>query len=610
MPKRNIAGGYSLSSDDSGDEPEVQSASKKRKYEPPRLSVSTPSVNKANPPPFNFPKPPTTTTPKASGSTSTQPKHPIGGEQTFGGALPSMPTPANAPSLLNIPIVPPSDTPVPTPITNIKGKGRAPLPAESDEDSVPDTSVPSGSGAGASRQLLEQRIDEMSERLQTLETRNDERHRETQDQLTTIMKAVEGLHVLLSIARAPALSPSEPVLGGPNAPSEASAMNPKINPPLTPELSTLIMSVVGGFPSRVGKKVTGDQDNNSKKKYAREVFWATFSINGLNELRPPFLDANGRVDYFPEEFVDLKTGYKQPFPDWGEPMTQQMVWVPTLLWRWKAMIPHDTGPTSTMLRNMSDEEALIFLHDGPFKSARNEWGKKKYTKDQLDDMRSNARQDRRAESKSLIRSLFRPEVPAITGPEHDWLFHSGMVSRDVSDNEGEIEVHRNEGIALWVTSFNEAADTAHQKGLTKYRHPRKKKKVVLVPTHIPQLERGKGRHKKIVPIAICAFSKKLRRSQPELFKSSTHLINSSIQVAPDILAFLEKYPKEDSDVDSDSETEAMEAGERHLPEEIRGGGEYAGNTNLDVGVEEEPEEPKEPEEPMVSDVSDSEYKFW
>ncbi|EUC54399.1 hypothetical protein RSOL_045900, partial [Rhizoctonia solani AG-3 Rhs1AP] len=166
------------------------------------------------------------TTPQASGSISSRPKPLVAAKRTSGGVFPSMPTPKHTPTLMNVPIVPLSDeeTPVLTPIASRKGKGYAPVPIQSEEgsdsydDSVPDIGVPGPSRSGASsRQLLERQINDMSDQLQSLEARNDEQHRETQEQLTSIIKSIESLHTLVLASHAPAPSPSNMIQSGPSA---------------------------------------------------------------------------------------------------------------------------------------------------------------------------------------------------------------------------------------------------------------------------------------------------------------------------------------------------------------------------------------------------------
>ena len=116
--------------------------------------------------------------------------------------------------------------------------------------------VPSGSGSGASRQLLEQRMDDMSTQIQSVNSQTEELRRETKEQFAMLNKGIEDLRSLFTTTLAP-----------PNNPVKDKAPDGRVmaNPPLTREFSTLILNVCDGFQSRIGNKPKGDKTYNSKK---------------------------------------------------------------------------------------------------------------------------------------------------------------------------------------------------------------------------------------------------------------------------------------------------------------------------------------------------------
>ncbi|CUA74598.1 hypothetical protein RSOLAG22IIIB_11343 [Rhizoctonia solani] len=599
MTKRKLASGYEISSDESSNELKAPPPKKSKQFQPPRLSLSTSNVNKTKTHTFNFPTPSTNATPSTA-----QPKAVTDASQSRAGGSTSMPTPPDRPGVPRAPIPSLSDDEAAVSPTVAKGKNRAPAPvvlegeSSSDEkDQVPHTSIPSGSGAGSSRRLLEQHMNEMSTQLQSIDAQAKQNHREIKEEFGTLKQSIEELRVLF-ITKA---VPSNPTDDKPAAQPVSASGKRMTNPRPTKEFSDLVIKVATEYRSRVGHKETGNA------RHARKAWDDVTMLNGKPAPHPSFVDSNGNDDYFPKAFADPITGYRQPFPNYDKPMDQQTAWVPTVYERFVSTVPHDNGSVSTMLRGLSDEQILILIHDGPFSTARGNWGKRGKLGNK-DEQNSHARREKRSERICEARSLRREEVPALMGAEWDWVYHPGMMSRHVSDDEGNITVERNEGRAQWLTNFYEANDLASRRRSVKPN-------VVLVAPSIPKLRTRRGGKvtKKLLPIGLCGFSKKFRRENSELFESSEDLLNTRLSTPPDISAFLAKYPKVDEPelepntvgLDGEAGDDLREVGAFNTGVEDEG---EDADTEEDL-EEREPgqpkklEEPKEPDEPKELDES-------
>lgn len=120
-------------------------------------------------------------------------------------------------------------------------------------------------------------------------------------------------------------------------------------------------------------------------------------ITASKEIRPYFEDEYGEPDTLPTQFVDPDTRYCRPYPHWKCPLTKQVAWVPTFLLRVRSTIPKDDSDVSNMLRNLSDEQIVTLLNDGPFKSAQTAWRDMKRTDVEIEAMRSSARRYQRVD---------------------------------------------------------------------------------------------------------------------------------------------------------------------------------------------------------------------
>lgn len=192
-------------------------------------------------------------------------------------------------------------------------------------------------------------------------------------------------------------------------------------------------------------------------------------IQAAKEIRPYFEDRYGEPDTLPEQFIDPETGYCQPYPHWKAQLIKQVAWIPTYVLRFRSTILNDQSELSNRLRSLSDEQIIILLSDGPFKSAQTAWRDMKKSDDELEVMRSCARRYQRVErvrnvdlgnyvfihmrsQKSVVRAGYIKTIPSLQGSEWDFLSHPGYMSPDESDDERGLVTQRPEHRAQWVSS--------------------------------------------------------------------------------------------------------------------------------------------------------------
>ncbi|KAF8604848.1 hypothetical protein BDV93DRAFT_555276 [Ceratobasidium sp. AG-I] len=321
------------------------------------------------------------------------------------------------------------------------------------------------------------------------------------------------------------------------------------NPPPSPELVATISKVVSEARSRVGKK-KGGADDNSCKEHARNSFYRMLGIAAASDIRPYFEDSYGEPDTLPSQFVDPDTNYCRPYPHWKTSLAKQPAWVPTYILRFRSTIPNDQSKLSTMLRGLSDEQILVLLNDGPFKSACTAWRNMKKTDTDIEAMRSSARKYQRCDRKAGVRGVYIQTIPSLLGSEWEYLYNPGYVSPDESDEEGVLVTKQPAYRARWETNLYEAIQVAErEKGRARPGlYPRlPSTRIETVRRPIPHLERGTGSGKVTIRIALCGLSKSWRKAYPDEIQKSTHLLNMKAVTKPDISAFLAKHPMPEID---------------------------------------------------------------
>ncbi|QRV94933.1 hypothetical protein RhiJN_22951 [Ceratobasidium sp. AG-Ba] len=459
--------------------------------------------------------------------------------------------------------------------------------------------------------ILERQINALATAQEEYKLSNDEQHQRTDEKLNRILEAVAQLSQSRTVTGN--LTPVSRSI----TPSGPPGPEPKLylaNPAPTPELIAIISKVVTEARNRVGTK-KGGTENNSIKEHVRVTWYRMLGITSAKGVRPHFEDDFSEPDTLPAKFLDPETNYCQPFPHWSASLTKQTAWVPTYLLRFRSTIPNNESELSNMLRALSDEQILILLHDGPFKTAQTTWrdfytscdtwnfpvdlsdadassfdivlpigqvrrvqpknltscrrshkvlpeqlvverdSDMRKSKEEIDTMRSNARRYQRSDRKAAARGRYIATIPSLQGPEWEYLSHPGYTSPDESDDEGQLITKRPDYRAQWETNLFEAIQVAeHEKAKAKPGLcPRfPKRQLEITRRPIPQLERGTGTNKVIVRVALCGISKAWREANPHEFTKYAPLINAKATTKPDISAFLARYPMPDTAENAES----------------------------------------------------------
>ncbi|KAF8603709.1 hypothetical protein BDV93DRAFT_508345 [Ceratobasidium sp. AG-I] len=548
MSKRKVvAGGYEESSDGGDDESVLvlESTTKRPKpvpYAPPRLST----VPKAATGPFQLPRSQTPSlrgsAPPGSATSSTSnsmlPSKPLTSTSHAGTSL------QNNWAVLDAVGLPRGVAPDLELVDNasrrpsvdaevgLKSEGKK---SNSAADS---SSIPTKPTQARSNISLERLLNELQGGFETFVASSNEQHKRTNETLARLLDAINHWTPTGNTAftQAP---------GGTFSTGFTSDAKPyHSNPVASPDLIEIVFKVLSESRNRVGKKKGGSEDN-SLKEHARTTFYRMLGISAAKEIHPYFEDEHGEPDTLPVQFVDPETKYCQPYPHWKASLAKQTAWIPTYILRFRSTVPNDRSDLSTMLRGLSDEQIVVLLSDGPFKTAQTAWRDMKKADEELEAMRSNARKYQRTERKATMRGRYIKTISTLQGPEWEYLYHPGYMSQDESDDEGGLVTKRPDHRSQWETNLYQAIRIAHfnkagaQPG--PYSYP-PSIKVEVVKRSIPHLERGTGTSKVTVRIALCGISKSWRENHQAELTKYAHLINTKATVKPDIAAFLSSNP--------------------------------------------------------------------
>ncbi|KAG8743115.1 hypothetical protein FRC11_014007 [Ceratobasidium sp. 423] len=385
---------------------------------------------------------------------------------------------------------------------------------------------------------VQRQINELSASVEELRRTNDSQHARTDEKLMHLLETVRKMVPAADKAPVPASAGSDS--------SEAGASNTKIgftNPKPTPETITLVSKVVTETRLRIGKK-KGNTDDNSVKEHARSTFYRMLGIVAAKDVRPYFEDEHGEPDTLPAQFMD-PDGYCQPFPHWRVPLTKQVAWVLTYIERFRLTIPNDDSELSNKLRSLTDEQIIVLLNDGPFKSGQTAWRDMKKSSEELGQMRSQIRRYLRAERKASIRASYFKHIESLQGPEWEYLSHPGFMSPEVSDSEGTLVTERADYRAQWVNNLYDGVRMAEVQRM--HNRPGSHSRLAprgatVVKRPIPQLERGTGGNKVTVRIAACSLSKSWRATNADNVRKYAHLLDMKITAKPRTDDFLAQHP--------------------------------------------------------------------
>ncbi|KAF8594940.1 hypothetical protein BDV93DRAFT_564924 [Ceratobasidium sp. AG-I] len=439
MSKRKVGpGGYLESSDDSEVDATSQTTSKKpRPYKPPMANmIKKPGANAFLLPRLNTP---------GSSARASQPPAATASSS-------SRPTPIAKTAATTSHMPTPKDTPLLQKDISLWDRDLSESDAEKDYPTSPVTTFgqrsavhtapppvapqPQETMRARSNISIERAINDLTAQVEAQIRQSEQSQKETDQKLTAILETIDRLVVVQQAVPAPTPAPAPE----PDQPP-ADKITYLTNPALTPELSNIIIQVCGSAPSRSGKSKESNALQNGLRAHTRDTWYGMLRIAAAKDVGPYFEDANKQPDTLPAQFRD-KTGYCQPYPHLRAPLTKQMIWVPTFMLRFKKTISVGDSEVSKALRDMSDYQIVVLLHDGPFKTAQNEWRRQKLTVAQLDEMRAEARRKMRADRTATTRGSYFRAIPSLQGPEYGFLWNSGYVSREVSDGEGGTIIER------------------------------------------------------------------------------------------------------------------------------------------------------------------------
>ncbi|QRW10141.1 hypothetical protein RhiLY_09140 [Ceratobasidium sp. AG-Ba] len=360
--------------------------------------------------------------------------------------------------------------------------GPAGLPVEPADSTVSNTpqaavhsssgpSVGSNSNASRSTLAMERQMNEMNDGLQDLKRTSEQRQMATDSTLAQILNAIQRLES--------ASTPSPTGFTSSTPPDEKHDLS---GLGITTGLAMMMSRVVSGSRSRVGKKKGGE--------HTRTTLYGLAKIRSANDVQPYYEDEYGQPNTLPEAYFDRATGQGRVFPHWKAPLNKQLAWLPYYLRRFKATIPHDNSELSEALRALRDEEILILLNDGAFKTCCAAWHTitLNKTKDKIEAMKSNARRYQRTERKAISRGgRIKAEIPSVQGPGWEYLSHPKYMSQDESDNDGILTTKRPEYRAKWITNLFEAMDVLERER-PRPKHQALAHRVEIVKRPIPHLE--------------------------------------------------------------------------------------------------------------------------
>ncbi|QRV80056.1 hypothetical protein RhiJN_08071 [Ceratobasidium sp. AG-Ba] len=389
---------------------------------------------------------------------------------------------------------------------------------------------------------FERQINMLATGLEDFMTSVDERHQRTDDKLTYLTTIVEKM----ISERA---SQSQDFTPGSTPPPAMLLSNPSeplvfTNPSPTAELSSIVLKVTSEARSRVGKKKSGPEENGVKD-HIRGQFYQMLNISSAKEIRAFFVDEYGVPDTLPSQFADPQTGYIDPCPYWLGTLAKQLAWIPTYLLRVQITIPNNQTDLSKVLRSLTDEQILIYLNDGVYRTCQTTWRDMKKSDKEIETSRSSARQYKRRERRATTRARQIKKIPSLQGPEWTYLSNPGYVSAEESDGEGGLVVKWPDYRPQWEINLYNAIDVAeakHARAKTGGNSCSVQRRIEPIPCPIPQLQRGTGAGKIVIQIPLCSFSKSWQARNVEQLKKSTHLVNMKLVDKPDINTFLAEHP--------------------------------------------------------------------
>ncbi|KAG8721868.1 hypothetical protein FRC08_009391 [Ceratobasidium sp. 394] len=391
--------------------------------------------------------------------------------------------------------------------------------------------------------LLERQISQLTTKFEQSCEALDMKYQKIEDKMTQLLNAIA---LVTSLVQGPG--------SGSAIQQVASVADSSIvltNRMPTPELLAIIAKVS----SLNMSKELGTYEN-AVKAFAREAWYHMLKISAAKEIRPFYEDDFGNPDVFPQQFTDPITGYCMPFPHWGKVLQKQPLWVPTYVDHFHGLISKEGGELAELLRSFSEEDIVLLLFNGPWKTAQTAWRSSNKTDADLQAMRARQASCHRAERKAIARSEHVQSIGALQGPTWAFLSHAGYMS-DEQEEDGVVIVKRPSHRSSWINNLADAIRAAEVRKLKVRSGPTPlPRKIVVVELPIPSLSRGTGSSKSVLRIAAGAISKKWREEHRDDFLKYSALVDMKAVAKPDISDFLLQNPRIDEQLRTDSNVPA------------------------------------------------------
>ncbi|EUC60581.1 hypothetical protein RSOL_352520, partial [Rhizoctonia solani AG-3 Rhs1AP] len=382
---------------------------------------------------------------------------------------------------------------------------------------------------------MERQLNEALMKIEECQQTWDQKHQQTQDKLTELLQVVQlltptnispsrGLNSG-SVSPVAQMNPDTLAVSGVVSPWRYSHLS---NPPPPPGFLVLVTRACD---SKIQRTERDTMVENSIKR-----------IKWVKDVGPYFEDENGEPDTLPEYFVDPETKRALPCPYWPKALNKQIDWIPTWLEWCKGTISNDSSEISLALRSLTDEEWVCYLHFGPFRTGQQTWRNSKKTEEELQAMRVYQIMYRKAEYKSFLRTKYIQSIPALRGPQLEFLCHRGYMSDEAEEN-GVIVVKRPSHRSSLINNLFDAIWASETRKRLKARPGStfKPRQIQFVDTPVPQLEQNNDK-KKVFLIPSWALAKGWKDQNSIQFSKATHLINTGLKSKPDISAFLAQNP--------------------------------------------------------------------
>ncbi|CCO36812.1 hypothetical protein BN14_10958 [Rhizoctonia solani AG-1 IB] len=396
-----------------------------------------------------------------------------------------------------------------------------------------------------SRAQMERELNDLRSRVENLETEFSGRF----DQIENRQARAEEQNSLILTKLDTLLSSGCSAAPAPTTVASVSEEKPKI-PQVNPPADTAHFEMAQRIQSRRDRNKELEHIPSQFKAQAqsltRQVAKSMLGVKKFASPLPPFYYKDNQPDFFPAELK--KDGFGMPSPHWNLTFAENYYWFSTFILLFKRIIPNDGSPFAAACRELTDYQILILLHDGPFSSLVAAWRKENRSglvvKEESDE-KAKKREVSRVEAKYFLRNSYRSEINAMVGSKWNASWSKGVVSPQVTDDEGGTVVERPEWRAGWYNNLMETISNAERaKELAKpgVQRPLAKRTIKIVDLPPPKIYTGTGKDKQIVKIPLAMISKRWREKNSVWLDNSTHMVDMTMAQRPNVSEFINAHP--------------------------------------------------------------------